>query len=154
MKKIVLMLIISLFVFSSIHAQKRFHKEGREYKFNKVMELEKIKLIETLNLSEETSVRFFTRRANHVSEQMELINQKDSLLQELAVIIKSGKASDDLYNKKFSTYMDLENKIMNGRNKFFNSLSDILTPEQRAKLIVFEFMFRKEIKDEVMKRRK
>ncbi len=126
-------------------------KRGME----RFMELEKIKLLETLNLDENTSVRFFTRRKKHLDEQKQLADKKDSLLLELLNNFETGEKQSDNYYKKMVRKINLlDKKLVDNKVNFINSLTDILSPKQIAKLVVFEFKFRKEIRDFFLNRRK
>jgi hypothetical protein len=130
------------------------HQEFRENrqspKQRQLRQLEQIKLVETLNLDEETAIRFFARRNKHLDNVENLQKEKNLLINELAMKIKAGeKVNAKSYLNKITA---LEKKMLNERIKFYNSLDDILNNEQLAKLIVFQSKFRKEIMRTIMKR--
>ena len=83
MKKVVLTLCLIMFTASFMGAQNK-PKGNRDLKpLQQIEEWEKVKLIEVLNLNEETSVRFFTRRNEHQKRIREIFNQRDQLAQQI-----------------------------------------------------------------------
>ena len=118
----------------------------------RLAELEKIKLIETLQMDEETTLRFFSRRSEHMQDQKKVMKERKELLQELEIKFKNEeKLTDEEYQAKLDKLIQSERIMLENRTKFFNSLSDILNYEQMAKLAVFEFSFMKEVR-KVMRR--
>ncbi len=115
----------------------------------KIRQLEQIKLIEILNLDEDTSARFFARRNKYLDEVDKLVSEKNGLLKEISNKINNGEQVDSKeYRKKLFA---LEQKILDKRIQYFNSLDDLLTNEQIAKLLVFQRDFRREIMRTFMK---
>lgn len=153
MKKVVLTLCLIMFTASFMGAQNK-PKGNRDLKpLQQIEEWEKVKLIEVLNLNEETSVRFFTRRNEHQKRIREIFNQRDQLAQQIEKDFKDrAKVSDAVYQEQVNKIIEFEAKVQKERESFIRSLSDILTPEQIAKLTVFEIRFRKEIRDKLMGR--
>jgi hypothetical protein len=129
-----------------------FAQDNKHYAHKRLQELEKIKLIETLNMNEETTLKFFTRRNAH-RDKMEGLNDK---LQEKANQIQNMlKENPDKTKLKSSVkeYLDLEAKITKEKADFIHSLSDILNDEQIAKVVVFDKMFREQIKEIIFRER-
>lgn len=121
----------------------------------KIEQWEKIKLIETLNLDEETAVRFFTRKRENQLKVKEILDQRDAALDELENEIKNGSQKDEaVYKDQVNKLISLESRITSERENFIKSLGDLLTPLQIAKLIVFESKFRREVRETLMGRRK
>ncbi|VAX26692.1 hypothetical protein MNBD_IGNAVI01-637 [hydrothermal vent metagenome] len=116
----------------------------------RISELEKIKLIEVLQMDEETTLKFFSRRNLHRLDQKKIMNKRDSLLKQLDKRIVDGDNKID-YKKEIYQILDLEKELSNEREKFFKSLDDILSYEQIAKLLVFEKKFRSEIRKQLIK---
>ena len=115
----------------------------------KIEELERIKLLETLNLDEETSIRFFTRRGQYKADMQKVIDQKEKLVDELEDALKNNKKIN--YKAKTDKISELEKQIYQTRDKFLNSL-DVLTQEQIAKVVVFENRFFREIRNTLIRR--
>jgi len=78
---------------------------------------------------------------------MQLIKSTVTLLDQISDLTKKndGKNDDEL-KKMIDQYQDLENKILKKRQEFYNSLNDILTYKQIAKVLLFERKFKDEIR--------
>jgi hypothetical protein len=119
-------------------------KEARE----KIEQLEKIKLIEILKMDEKTTLKFFARRTEFMDNLKDINKKQDVLLEKLDDAINSNKNKDDSYYQgMIDQYFNLEQQIFEARKSFITSLSDILTKEQIAKLLVFQKKFREEVRD-------
>lgn len=115
----------------------------------KIQQLEKIKIIEELNMDEETTLKFFSRRTEHRKNQKSLIEKKNELLED---INKSLNSEDNIkYKEKAEEIFGIEQEMLSKREKFFNSLVDILSEKQMVQLIVFEFNFRNEMRHQFIK---
>lgn len=155
MKKYSFLVVILLFTTNILWAQEGppFMHEGMRR--GKLAELEKIKLIETLQMDEETTLRFFSRRSEHMQDQKKLMNSRRELLQELEKKFKNEeKLSEEEYQAYFDKLTLSEKQMLDNKIEFYESLPDILTSEQIAKLIVFKFSFMKEIRDVMRKGRR
>ncbi|MBU0475926.1 MAG: hypothetical protein KKF62_17410 [Bacteroidetes bacterium] len=115
----------------------------------KIEQLEKIKIIELLNLDEATTLKFFSRRDEHLDSQRALIDKRDLLYDKLN---ESFKLKDEIdYKQRIAEIFAIEKEMLAQREKFFNSLKDILSEKQIAELIVFESNFRNEIRHQFIK---
>lgn len=143
---------ILLLVVGSMFAQDypRKHKWSPK---ERMEQLEKIKLLEEINLDEETSIRFFSRRAEFKDEHKLILEQRDALLDEVELALQKDKSTDDFdYKSAIIDLIGIEKKLISHREEFINSLSDILTTEQIATYIVFETKFFHQIRESLMKR--
>ena len=143
-----------LVLFSGIMYSQRgkWHDEELKGKFE---QLEKIKLIETLEMDEETTLRFFSRKSEHQKVQESLHQQIDEKIQQLETIFKSGRvATNDELKSLINDVNSMQMQLEKNRTDFINSLSDILTYDQIAKLVIFEKRFREEIRKLIFKERK
>jgi len=149
MKKI---LIIStmLIIASTYSIPQPFEKRGSFQKGNpneKIEELEKIKLIEILDADEETTVRFFSKRAEHREKMKQLMDLSDKQLDQLEEIVNNSNEPNDPNLKKIiDDHLNSMQKIEVEKKTFLTSLNDILTYEQIAKVMIFERKFRDEIR--------
>jgi hypothetical protein len=151
MKYSFLTLFVILFIAVSVRAQ---DDAKMQPPFKRIENLEKVKLIEALKLNEETSVRFFARRGDFKKKVRQYDKQSNEVLAKIRKLIdeKSDKNGNEL--KKLSDeYLKLQNQIPKEKASFMCSLSDILTSEQIARLLVFEKDFREELKNLVFKER-
>ena len=153
MRNIYLILIMLLILPNSIFSQReKWRDDEMRAKFE---QLEKIKLIETLEMNEETTLRFFSRKSEHQKQQDEIQDKIREKLDNLEVIFKSGRvATVDELKKNISEINALQSELEKNRIEFINSLSDILSYEQIAKLLIFERKFRDEIRRLIIKDRK
>jgi Spy/CpxP family protein refolding chaperone len=135
-----------ILIFAGTNAQPRFRGDSQAMK--KIEELEKIKIIDALKLDEQTTLRFFARRAEYKDNQDKLFKKATNLLDKMDdAAKKDGNKNNADFNKMIDEYLSISKQIVAQRNDFFKSLSDILTPEQIAKLLVFERKFREEIRN-------
>lgn len=150
MKRIGFLIIL----FSLIILLPAQHKEGKRYNqgMNKLMQLEKLRLIEELELDENTSVKIFHRKMQHIRKVEYLNEKKDSINKFLEEKVQTRNSNE--LNKYIDNYFTIDVEILNERQNFLNSLRDILSPQQIIKYIVFERKFREEIKSILMKERK
>ena len=129
-------------------------KEKKMKNREKLEQLEKIKLIESLDMDEDTSIRFFARRNESKREIQELEKKTEDIIFELEKSFNTEDKNQDEKQKQLISEM-LKNResIELKRNQFINSLGDILSTEQIAKLIVFEKKFRDEIRNVLFDRK-
>ncbi|MDR3628636.1 MAG: hypothetical protein P4L45_17455 [Ignavibacteriaceae bacterium] len=121
----------------------------------KIEELEKVKLIETLGMDEQTTLKFFTRRTKYREEQSQLIKSTINLIDQMSDLTKKNDGKNDEELKKMiEQYQDLEAKLLKKKLEFYNSLNDILTYKQIAKVMVFERRFKDEIRAALMQERR
>ena len=153
MKTTYLILTILIIFSGSIYSQReKWRDDEMREKFE---QLEKIKLIETLELNEETTLRFFARKAEHQRQQDEIQDKLSEKIDKLEVIFKSGRvATVDELKKNINEINALHSELEKNRADFINSLSDVLSYEQIAKLLIFERSFRDEIRRLIIKDRK
>lgn len=153
MKTIYLAVMILLF-FSGINFSQRGKWQDEELK-GKFEQLEKIKLIETLEMDEETTLRFFARKSEHQKMQQDIQEEIGMIIEQLEVIFKSGRvATIEEIKSSINEINALQIQLEKNRADFINSLSDILSYEQIAKLIIFERRFKDEIRKMIFKERK
>ena len=147
-----LFIIISLFAIllsSNLLAQRGGQSGERGRMGGRIEQLEKIKIIEELNMDEETTLKFFSRRNEHRVGQRELIAKRDELFKTLSDNFDSEEEIN--YKEKTEEIFEIEKKMLVQRKNFLNSLSDILSEKQMVQLVVFEFNFRNEVRHQFMK---
>lgn len=153
MKNINFSLLILLLLTTTLFAQKgKWQDEEAREKFE---QLEKIKLIETLEMDEETTLRFFSRRTEHKKQQDEIQEKIRQNIDNLDVIFISGRvATTEEIKSSINEINTLQLQFDKNRVDFINSLTDILSYEQIAKLIIFEKRFRNEVRKLLIKERR
>ena len=150
MKKIFILLILFSGLLSIIYSQDRMRMGQNQKPLQRIEQWERLKLIDALNLDEETAIRFFARRHENQKKMKEILDQRDDAIRELEDGIRNGNQNDAVYKDKLSVLLSLENNISKERGNFLRSLSDLLSPMQIAKLVVFESRFRKEVRESLM----
>jgi hypothetical protein len=114
--------------------------------FERIEHLKKVRLIEMLDLKEEESVRFFARHNEHEQANRDLLRERGEALDRVERLVRNN-ADDKEFDKAFGDVMAVDDRIIAEKRKFFSGLSDILTPHQRGKLMLFERRFEKELRE-------
>jgi len=144
--------IIFLLVIITIQVNGQMHERYGDRPNKRIEQLHKIKLIETLDMDEETTLKFFSRFNKHRDQMNEIDNTGDDILLQMESKIKEGKTGE--LNSLIDDYLKNEQEIPKRKSEFIMSLSDILTPEQISKFLVFELRFKEEIRDIILKERR
>ena len=115
----------------------------------------KMRLIEVLELKEEQSVRFLPRMNEHERRMIDLRKEKDNALDKIDRLVRN-RADEKEIEGVFPEFFAVSGRMDAERQNFFNSVGDILTVEQRAKFLLFERHFERELREamrEVSRRR-
>ncbi len=151
----VIFIAICIIIFSSMQSFSQMRDEPPQHMRDKLIQLENIKIIETLNMDEKTTLRFFSRRNELHTKADNLIKRSDEIITQLEVIFKAGKVYTEAELKSLIVEANnIHTEIVQTKSEFINSLDDILTTEQIAKLIIFESRFKDELKRAIFKGRK
>ena len=152
MKKLIPLLIIIVLVSTTLNAQR--NQDRKHQVPERIMQLEKIKLIETLEMDEETTLKFFARKSESDREMEKIQNAMDGKLDRMEQLVNS----DNLQDEEFKTALDelnlMHTKLVENKTNFIKSLNDILSYQQIAKLVLFERKFREELRRAIFKDRK
>jgi len=119
---------------------------GWQRSVERIEHLKKVRLVEMLDLTEEQSVRFFARRNDHENTIHSLMKEKNDRLDRIERMVRNAADPADI-EKAFPDVLATEAKMHQEREKFFRSLSDLLTAEQRAKYLLFERQFERELRE-------
>jgi hypothetical protein len=122
---------------------------GRE----RIERFRRMRLIELLDLKEEQSVRFIARYNEFENNRRDLNKQRDEILDKIERLVRNNAEEKEI-EKIFLEVEAISRKLGEERLKFFNSLSDLLSVQQRAKLLLFERRFETELRDAVRQRMK
>ena len=149
MKNCLFSIIVLMFLTGLVYPQKMKDKILKSK--NKLEQLEKIKLIESLDMNEETSVRFFSRR-NDLKKEIEILeNRNEEIIIELENTFNSRDNSNESRQTEFLNELMLNRlNIEQKRQHFISSLNDIFSKEQVCKYVVFEKKFKDEIRRVLM----
>lgn len=112
----------------------------------RIEQWKKVRLIEILDLKEDQSVRFFARLKEHDLLRRQLMKEKGEALDRLDRLVRNRASEGDL-EKAFPDVLAVDDRMRDEQRRYFSGLSDLLTPEQRAKLLLFERQFEKELRE-------
>ena len=149
MKKLILLVIIIVSVSVTLNAQR---KQDRKHQVpDKIEQLEKIKLIETLEMDEETTLRFFSRRSEFEREMNKIHKAIDEKLDKMEKMVNSDNVQDEELKAAIEELNLMHQKLDKNKADFINSLTDILSYKQIAKMVLFERKFREELRRALFK---
>jgi len=111
----------------------------------RIERLRKVRLIEMLDLKEDQSIRFFARMNDHDKARRELKRQKGEVLDRIERLVRNH-ADDQEFEKEYPEVRAIDARLAEENWNFFDSLKDILTPEQRGKFLLFERHFEVELR--------
>ncbi len=148
---LLLISILSTEIFSQQHHMGNRRGNPRE----RIDQLEKIKLIEELNMSEEVSVKFFSRRNEFREKEKKLHERIDSLSRLIRdkSVNQDVQTSDAEWKKIIEEFISVEKMTRKNKIDFVSSLQNLLTPKQMAQFLAFERKFREEIQDIILRGR-
>lgn len=126
-------------------------REGRS--MERVEQLKKVRLVEMLNLSEEQSIRFFARLNEHENLVRDLRKDKMDLLDKIERLVRNDSDGKE-YEKLFPGILAIDGRIVEEQQKFFVSLSDLISVEQRGKFLLFERQFHRELREAMRESRR
>jgi hypothetical protein len=145
MKIVSLVLFLFCIYAILILPQRKFDRDGEMRE--KIAQLEKIKLIEVMNMDEETTLRFFSRRSEFQRQHEEMRGNLDKKISDLESTLKSAKMITDAeLQSMIDEILNLHLALEKERGNFIRSLDDILTTDQIARYVVFERRFKDELR--------
>ncbi len=145
---LVVLIVMSLTLYSQSDDKKKSTRHSKKYE-----QLEKIKLLEILNLDEESSIKFFVRRNQSREKIHQLINDLNTVYSELETLLETEKESKSkYYDLLIEKALSIDKKIIEEKYYSLKSLSDILTKEQIAKVILFDRNFKKDVRNLLLER--
>lgn len=145
------MLLAFSILSTGIIAQHRMGDRKRNFR-DRIDQLEKIKLIEELHMSEEVTMKFFAKR-NEFREKGKRLNEK---IDSLSALIREKSSNKDEqtsateWKKIIDEFISTEKTLQRNKLDFFNSLQNLLTPQQMAEFLAFEKRFREEMQEIIL----
>ncbi|MGB6032974.1 MAG: hypothetical protein WBH55_09080, partial [Bacteroidota bacterium] len=94
------------------------------------------------------SIRFFARLNEHEKQKKELMKKKGDALDKIDRLIRI-EAADEEFGEVFAEISSVNGNLVQMQNGFFEGLQDILTTEQRGKLLLFERHFDRQLRNAV-----
>ncbi len=108
----------------------------------RILEFKKVRLLEILKLDEQSSVKFLSRYTKFSNDIEQIEIERGRIINEIEAMLKRGDKEG--YNKSLQELIELGKKEYELRLNFYNELKDILTEQQIAQVVVFEWRFRRE----------
>lgn len=144
-----MMTIVLLLAAVAAQAQPEPHPgQPPDARFERLEQLRKVRMIDELGLKEEQSVRFFARLSEFDKKRRDLMHERHGMLDKLEQMLREN-ADDKELEKLFPALVSIDQRMGEEKAKFFASLSDVLSVQQRAKLLTFERAFEKELREAV-----
>lgn len=141
------LIIFLLFLMVNVSfAQKDNGKMQFNEEFDKIL---KQKLMENLSLDDATADKFMNTYKQSKINIRSLMKEK----KELQKTIEQDPEALDI-GIKLDKWMEIDTKIIDSRNNYYNELKTFLTPVQIAKSINLKRNIKKELKEELKKHRK
>ena len=114
----------------------------------KVEEVKHQKLREVLNLDDATSQKFFAEYDPAEKDLINLVKQRQE--QELKLVqLTRGDYKDGDVDPTLQSIKLLNQQIQDRYEKLDNNLKSVITPRQRAKLLVFEKEFNRKVREKI-----
>lgn len=134
-----------LLVFLSTPAFSQFDPPPDGKPRERLAELRRLKMIEALDLTEEQAVRLTVREKNFREKEAEERQKREEILEGLRMQIKNNAEATAL-RTSLERLEQLSMSNVTRKHEYLRSLSDFLSEEQIAKLVLFEHHFAKEIR--------
>jgi hypothetical protein len=146
---LILLFTIILLAAQGSPAQQRMRME-RPNKVDRVERLKQMKLMEDLQLGEEESVRFMSKRKAHEEQMRGLEEERGKILDDLAISLED-KAGDDKLRASCDRVLEVDRKMFEERKRYQDEMRKFLSVPKYAKLLLFERDFQSQVRD-AMKR--
>lgn len=145
MKRMLLFLVLAISTLGKPVTAQPFQPDDRK-PFERIEHFKKVRLIEILDMKEEQSVRFFARLNEHENARREIMKDKMDVLDKIERLIRNH-ADQKEFEKLFPEVSSFNASLLQEDEKFFTSLSDLLSAEQRGKFLLFERHFERELRE-------
>jgi hypothetical protein len=148
MKIVFINIFIIVFSITALPQQGR---GGRIEGNKKIMQLEKVKLLETLDLDDDTAVKFINLRSQHQKNMTELRDKSDKILDIMQETLSGdGSTNNSSLKRLVEDFKSTEAEINSERGKYLKEAESLLPSDKFAKMLVFERNFRAEVRDLIM----
>ncbi|MCX7929220.1 MAG: hypothetical protein N2663_00640 [Chlorobi bacterium] len=117
----------------------------------RLAQFKKLKLIETLDLDEQTAEKFFVRYNEGQKKIDQARKELHDAVDELEAAVKA-KVSDSELNGKSEQVVKRMQQFAQAITERLNAVRHLLTPQQYAKLVVFEVRFMESLQRALLQR--
>ncbi len=137
---------------SVTHHRRKVDPEKVKLLLQKIDEVKHQRLREVLNLDDETAKKFFAEYDPAEKDLIALVKQRND--QELKLLqLTRGDYKDGDVDPTMENIKNLNQQIEARYDQLDNNLKSILTPRQRARLLVFEKEFNRRVRDKIREKR-
>ena len=133
-----------------VKAQPPTQPGSRQQLLEKIEQIKYAKMTEALALDGQTTGKFFSIYKPAEKDIQNIVKERNNELKQLALTM-NGAASDANVDPEMQKIRDLNTQIEERELKLDEDLKPILSPSQRARLLVFEHEFNKRIQEQVVK---
>jgi len=142
MKKMILLLIVlALPVLASAQPRGR-GRQNMKPRREQIEMLRIWKMTEELELTEVQADKFFPRLRLDDKKIQELEKERQTHFRELHAEAVKGGLEEKVLDNKIERISEIESKILRNKVQFIKNMDDLLSTDQRAKLMVFRHRFR------------
>ena len=123
----------------------------RQELVNKIEALKHEKMKTALALDDETAAKFFAIYKPAEKEIQDIVKERNEELKKLTLLMNGAKTDADV-DPEMAKIRELNQKITDREQKLDSQLMPVLSPRQRARLLVFEHEFNKRVREQLAKR--
>ncbi|SRR5579883_241159 len=119
----------------------------------KIEQIKYEKIKTALGLDDESAKKFFETYKPAEKDIQGLVKQRNDELKKLAEMMNGAKTDADV-DPEMQKIRDLNQQISNREQRLDSDLKPILSPRQRARLLMFEHEFNQRVREQLAKRAK
>jgi len=137
--------VILVLTAGQLPAQQKMRKERKD-RIDRVERLKQMRLMEELQLSEEESVRFMSKRRSHEEKMMAMEEERGRILDDLALDLED-RAGDEKIGDACDRVLETDRKMFEERKRYQDEMRGLLSREKYARLLLFERDFQSQVRD-------
>jgi len=142
---LVLVLLTSLFTVAYSQLFPPGMEPNKEKAEEKLEMLKIWKLTEVIDLKSEQTTEFFSLYKQFEELRRTHLKERRELVEKLKGDIESGNITQSSIENYNASIIELKKKLIEDESNIINQMSNILTPVQMAKFVVFEETFQEEM---------
>ncbi len=131
--------------------RKAAQQTRRQELMEKIEKLKYERMKTALALDDETAVKFFQIYKPAEKEVQEIVKQRNDEMRKLTLLMNGAKTDADV-DPVMQKIRELNQKIITRQEKLDGELAPVLSPRQRARLLVFEQQFNRRIREQIAQR--
>ena len=104
-------------------------------------------LVDELQIDEEQATHLFPVWSRHHHQRRELQQRRQRAAEELAELLKQEDTEEEALKKQIEQVRGLDKEKEDLTRQFHNSMAELLTVRQQARLVLFDDGFRKDLQE-------